>query len=177
MYLDETLYKVRKGDIQEKAPGIEYRGQSRNHICIGIACDKDNVICFVEGFAKTSSPKIEGAFSSHIECGLRLIYDMEDSHNILIRTLSLEDEVHDARLLQKVPDCDNPLYPINEKCRLLKEFLDAHSGFMRDQMQDYLNLFAFIMNPPNDKHKKVEKFLISAINCRILHRYRDEMPK
>ncbi|MGB4407807.1 MAG: hypothetical protein WBI82_13170 [Sphaerochaeta sp.] len=57
-------------------------------------------------------------------------------------------------------------------CRMLKLFLNAHSGFIRDDLQDYLNLFCFVMNPPRDKHKKVEKFLLMAVDCHILHRYR-----
>lgn len=177
VYLDEAFYKVRKGDILQKLPGIEYRGVSRNQICIGIACDKDNVVCFEEGKGRTSYKRTLSAFSSHIEQGSRLIHDMESCHDVLVSSLELESEEYDARLLKKVPDCDNPLYPINEKCRLLKAFLNAHSGFMRSDLQDYLNLFTFIMNPPHDKHKKVEQFMIRAINCRILHRYRDEIPK
>jgi hypothetical protein len=55
---------------------------------------------------------------------------------------------------------------------MLKLFLNAHSGFIREDLQDYLNLFCFVMNPPRDKHKKVEKFLLMAVDCRILHRYR-----
>jgi hypothetical protein len=52
--LDETYYKVRQADIQKKDDGKEYRGLSRNQLCIGIACDRNSVICFVEGEGKPS---------------------------------------------------------------------------------------------------------------------------
>ncbi len=50
--LDETFYKVRNSDIKRRDDGKEYRGLSRNQICIGIACDQSSVICFVEGEGK-----------------------------------------------------------------------------------------------------------------------------
>ena len=40
---------------------------------------------------------------------------------------------------------------------LLKMFLNAHSGFCRDDIQDYLNLYSFVINPPSDHLEKVEK--------------------
>ena len=55
---------------------------------------------------------------------------------------------------------------------MLKLFLASHSGFIREDLQDYLNLFCFIMNQPKDKHEKVEKFMNMAVCCRILLRYR-----
>jgi hypothetical protein len=55
---------------------------------------------------------------------------------------------------------------------MLKLFLASHSGFIREDLQDYLNLFCFIMNQPKDKHEKVEKFMNMAVGCRILLRYR-----
>lgn len=36
--------------------------------------------------------------------------------------------------------------PINRNCFFLKKFLNSHSGFDREELQNYLNLFAFIMN-------------------------------
>jgi len=90
-----------------------------------------------------------------------------------IVTLGLKSLQYDAREIKKLPDSENPLNQVNQYCRLLKLFLKAHSGFIRDDMQDYLNLYCFIMNPPNDKHLKVENFMNQAFNCRIVHRYRD----
>ena len=48
--------------------------------------------------------------------------------------------------------------PINRKCFFLKKFLNSHSGFDREELQNYLNLFAFIMNEGN-QYERVEKIL------------------
>ena len=40
-------------------------------------------------------------------------------------------------------------------CALLKSFLRSHSGFDRDELQGYLDLFAVIMNPPANPLKKL----------------------
>lgn len=174
VYIDETFYAEMIGDIQEKAPGIKYRGTSRNQICIGIGCDEQgHVICFVEGHGKTSKKKTMAAFGNHIEKGSHLIHDQESSHNILINELELTHESYNSKDLKKLDDKDNPLEPINRKCDELKKFLKAHSGFLREDMQDYLNLFAFIANPPRNKPEKVQEFLILAIKNPKLLRYRD----
>ncbi|MDY5056571.1 MAG: hypothetical protein SPE84_04355 [Bullifex sp.] len=65
---------------------------------------------------------------------------------ILADELLLQSETYNAKLLKGVPDKDNPLMPINRKCFFLKKFLNSHSGFDREELQNYLNLFAFIMN-------------------------------
>ena len=38
-----------------------------------------------------------------------------------------------------MPDKDNPLRHVNQKCFLLKAFLNAHAGFDRDDLQNSLN--------------------------------------
>jgi len=67
-YIDETFYKLRNNDVQSKDDGLQYRGLSRNQICIGIGCDlAGHVYCTVEGHGKTSSQKTMDAFFQHIE--------------------------------------------------------------------------------------------------------------
>ena len=171
--LDETYYKVMTNDIEYKQDGKQYRGLSRNQICIGIACDKTNVICFVEGKGKPTKQGTLEAFCSHIEKGATIKHDMEQAHSLLVETLDLKSIAFDSREIKKLPDSENPLNRVNQYCRLLKIFLNAHSGFKRDDLQNYLNLFSFVMNPPGDKQKKVEKFMNQALDCRIVHRYRD----
>lgn len=110
--------------------------------------------------------------SIRLKPGSTLIHDIEKSHNALIEDLGLESIVFDARQLMNIPDSENPLNRVNQYCRMLKRFLNAHSGFICKDLQDYLNLFSFIMNEPQDKHQKVEEFIIRAVSCRITHRYR-----
>ena len=58
----------------------------------------------------------------------------------------------------------NPLNRISHYCDLLKKFLNSHPGFDRDELQDYLNLFSFMMNKPHNKLEKVIILLEKAIN-------------
>ena len=44
VWVDETFIKVRKGDVEKRPDGKEYRGLSRNQMCIGIACDRENAV-------------------------------------------------------------------------------------------------------------------------------------
>lgn len=43
---------------------------------------------------------------------------------------------------------------------------------MREDLQDYLNLFCFIMNPPENKYEKLEKLLNLAVHYPKVHRFR-----
>jgi hypothetical protein len=75
--------------------------------------------------------------------------------------------------LKGLLDKDNPLYPVNRAHAILKMFLNAHSGFMRDDMQGYLNLFSFVTNPPDEMLEKVELMIKRAFNNPKTLRYRD----
>ena len=41
----------------------------------------------------------------------------------------------------------------------MKMFLNAHSGFNREDLQGYLNLYSFVINAPEDHLEKVEKII------------------
>ena len=56
---------------------------------------------------------------------------------------------------------------------LIKRFLYEHSGFERSQIQAYLNLYAFVLNPPRDKLEKVDILLNLVFQNPKLLRYRD----
>ena len=129
VYLDETFYKVRKGDLDYKEPGIKFRGLSHNQICIGSACDDVNVIAFVEGLGKPSQKNTFDAFATHIERNSVLIHDGEKSHNALIQNLELKSEKHPTSKLKGLEDKDNPLNKINKHCDRLKRFLNSHIYF------------------------------------------------
>lgn len=174
VWIDETFIKVRKDDVEKRPDGKEYRGQSRNQMCIGIACDRDRAVFIFEGYGKTSTKRTLDAFSSHIKEGSHLIHDKEKCHSALVKKLNLSEESYDSRTLKGIPDEDNPLDRVNELCNLLQRFLSSHSGFMRDELQDYLNLFSIIVNPPANKYEKVKKILNLGIEKPILARFRDK---
>jgi hypothetical protein len=157
VWLDETFYTVRSGDVVRNPDGSKLSGVSRNQICIGVATDKTNTIFLVEGLGKSTQRKMFATFGSHIAPGSTLYHDKDNTHRKLVETLSLTSVAYASKDLKGLPDSENPLEPVNCAHRLLKKFLRAHSGFKRESLQGYLDLFAFAMNPPSDMLEKVEK--------------------
>lgn len=173
VYIDETYLTVRKADIQENGLGEKYHGISRNKMCIGVGTDRTNVVCRFEKMGKPTVETTREAFAGHIRKGAVLRHDKEHSHSVPVKELGLISETWSSTELKHVPDKDNPLDPVNEACAMVKRFLRSHSGFLREDLQDYLNLFCFIVNPPNDKFRKVEDFISRALSFPVLLRYRD----
>ncbi len=171
VYIDEICYKVIISDV-EKKDGKELRGQSRNQFCIGLGYDGTRVIAIIEGRGKTSSKKTLKAFITHIKESSKLIHDEEKSHNELIAKLNLVSESYNSEYLKGLPDKENPLNPINQHCRLVKQFLNSHSGFNREDLQDYLNLYCFISNGYKNNLEKVLEFLTLALQTRTTLKYR-----
>jgi hypothetical protein len=173
VWLDETFYSVRSENIVRKEDGDKLRGLSRNQICIGVATDKQRTVFLVEGKGKPSQKKTLDVFRKHIKQGSTLIHDGESAHEKLIRELSLESMVYKSKELKGLPDKDNPLNPVNRAQAMLKKFLNAHGSFDRDDIQGYLNLFAFVTNPPGDLLEKVELVIKTAFENPKSLRYRD----
>jgi len=174
VWLDETYYPVIASDVDCKEDGTKYRGLSHNQICIGAATDKRSVLCFVEGTGKPSQRKSFQAFANHIAPSSTLIHDKEAAHRKLISELDLKSQEYAAKDLKGLRDRDNPLDPVNRLHDSLKKFINAHSGFNRSNLQDYLNLFAFVRNPPSEPLEKVEKLLHLAFQNPKSLRYRDQ---
>lgn len=173
VFIDETYYKVRKNDILKKQNGKQFQGISYNQYCIGLGYDGTNIIAKLEGLGKTSSPKTKETFINHIEKGSTLIHDEEKSHNILVEELKLKSITYNSKDLKGVEDKVNPLRKINHQCDLLKQFLNAHSGFDREDLQDYLNLYSFINNGHKNKLEKVNELINLALINESTIKYRD----
>jgi len=172
VWIDESYYSVRSDQIKRKSDGLKPRGTSRNQYCIAVACDEDHVFMKIEGFGSPSKKQTSTVYYNHIEEGSHLIHDTGWTHQTIIDQYHLSDEVYNAAEIKRLPDKDNPMNPVNQTCNLMKKFLNAHSGFLREDLQDYLDLLAFIINPPASKHKKLEIFMNRAMTLRVLHRYR-----
>ena len=127
-----------------------------------------------EGLGKPSQKASYTTFVDHIVPNSTLIHDGEKTHKKLITDLSLVDERHPSRETKTLEDFENPLDPINHIHYLTKRFLYSHSGFNREQIQDYLNLYSFILNPPYDKLEKVDILLNLVFQKPKLLRYRDK---
>lgn len=172
IYIDEMFYSVIKGDIKTKN-GKKLRGLSRNQYCIGIGYDGNNIIAVVEGLGKTSINRTKMTFNNHIEIGSKLIHDDEKAHRKLVKDLSLIDESYNSLWLKTKKDKDNPLRPINHQCDLIKQFLNTHSGFDREDLQDYLNLYCFMNSGHKNRLDKVNEFIELALNTKVSLAYRN----
>ena len=176
VYIDETYYHVAKKDLVRNHNGSLKAAE--NQYCIGIGYDGKKVYCKSEGLGiQTSRRKTYETFIDHIEKGSVLIHDKERCHSILIEPLCLTSVSYSSAECKKLKDEDNPLQPINDQCNLLKQFLNSHRGFSRAYLQDYLNLYAFMTNPPYDKLEKIEYLINCVINNVKIIRYRDVMSK
>ena len=176
VYIDETYYAMAAKDRLTK-DGKELRGLSVNQMCIGIGYDGTNVYVKFEGFGKPTMKTTLDTFQSHIELGSNLYHDKERSHRSLVQKLSLIDHCFDGNEIKKLSDKDNPLTPINRLCYLLQRFLNSHSGVNRDDIQGYLNLFCYMMNPPINRLEKVRNLINSAVYLTKTLNYRETFSK
>ena len=173
VWFDETFYTVRSENIVRKDDGNKLRGLSQNQICIGVATDKRQTVLLVEGTGKPSQKKTFELFRNHIEKGSTLFHDEEAAHKKLVNELSLKSKSFSSKELKNLPDKDNPLNPVNRVHAILKHFLNAHGSFDRNELQNWLNLFAFISNPPDDFLEKVDLIINLAFQNPKLLRFRD----
>lgn len=174
VWLDETYYAVIMRDRQRDDNGNLLRGLSRNQICIGVATDKKQTVCVVEGFGKPSQKSSYQGFKDHIKPGATLIHDKENTHKKLVEKLSLTSVAYASKDLKGLADSENPLDPVNRIHSLLKMFLNAHSGFNRADLQGYLNLYAFAINPPVEPLEKVEQIIKIVFENPKSLRYRNQ---
>ena len=173
VWLDETYYSVMMKDRVLNEDGTNPRGLSKNKICVGVATDKKNTVIIAEGFGKPSQKMSYSSFRSHIAQGSTLVHDKESTHKKLVSDLSLISEEYAAKDLKGLEDFENPLDPVNHLHYLIKRFLYAHSGFDRREIQGYLDLYAFVLNPPSDKLEKVDVLLNLVFQNPKILRYRD----
>ena len=174
VWLDETYYSLMMRESVRDESGRLLRGLSRNQICIGVATDKKHTICFVEGFGKPSQKRSYDAFKDHIAPGSTLIHDKEKTHKKLLEKLNLKRISYSSAELKGLADSENPLNTVNRIHCLLKMFLNAHSGFSRDDLQNYLNLYSFVINPPSDHLEKVEKIIKMVFENPKSLKYREQ---
>ena len=171
--MDETFYTVRISDIKLNPDGSKLRGLSENQICIGVACDRRNVYCVLEGLGKPDKEKTLSSFKDHIKQGSALVHDKDNSHSLLMKELNLKDEAYDSNELKKLPDKDNPLNRVNQIHNLIKKFFYAHNSFNREDIKGYIDLFSFMMNPPRNKLEKVRILIDLGFTIPKVLRYRD----
>ena len=174
VWLDETYYSLMLRDRIRDEKGNLLRGLSRNQICIGVATNKEQTLCFVEGFGKPSQKRSYNTSKDHIASGSALIHNKGKTHKKLVEKLKLKSISYSSVKLKGLADIENPLDPVNRIHCLLKMFLNAHSGFCREEIQDYLNLYSFVINAPSDHLEKVEIIINSVFENPKSLKYRDQ---
>ena len=157
IWLDETYYSIIMRDRVRDENNHLLKGLSRNQICIGVATDKRHTVCIMEGYGKPSQKRSYNAFINHIESESTLIHDKENTHRKLAEELSLTSICYASKDMKGLADSENPLDPVNRIHCLLKMFLNAHSGFNREDLKNYLNLYSFVINPRRIIWKKLKE--------------------
>lgn len=177
VYYDELFYSLRNDQITKKPDGKKPRGHSKNQMCIGVATDGQHTIIKYLGTGEPTQKAILEAFIGHIEPESTLITDKHRGHKKLVSALHLRNIEYDSKTLKGLNDADNPMNPVNQKHNHLRKFLDAHSGFDREELTDYINLFLLDTNPPKDKLEKIDILLNLGFQTAVTLKYRDYFKK
>ena len=89
----------------------------------------------------------------------------------------MEYLVHTTSETKGLSDKDNPLDPINNLHSLAKQYMRAHGGYDRDNLQDWMNLIWFVLSEPSNRYEKVDLFIRRAIMSPHVVKFRDAMSK
>ena len=146
-------------------------------MCIGVATDGEFTVIKYLGTGEPTQKAILKAFINHIEQGSTLITDLHRGHKKLVSELKLGSVEYDSKKLKGLSDTDNPLNPVNQKHNHLRKFLNAHSGFVREELPDYINLFLLITNPPKEKLEKIDILLNLGFQSAVSLKYRTYFKK
>ncbi len=173
---DETYFSVVHSERTVRN-GKLLRGISRDKICIAVATDGTNTVIVPETTSKPSRKSTLEAMECHIKHGSTLIHDDEHSHSALVSSLGLKEIRIPSSSLKLMDDSENPLTPVNDIHSLIKKFMRNHEGFSREDIADWMNLISFIINEPQNRFDKVEKFMKMALSTQKRLKYRDVMSK
>lgn len=174
VYIDETFFPVIESK-KKKRNGLELPGISSNQLAVATGTDGTNSIFIFMKAGKPTEKSCWKAYHKHIKMESTLIHDGECTHNRLVDELLLKSVVYTSSSTKGKKDKDNPLDPINDLHDKATRFMKNHGGYERRHLQDWMNLFWFIMNGSEDKFDKVKKFLELAIKTRKRVKYRDAL--
>lgn len=128
------------------------RGLSRQKVCIAVAIDAHkNVVAVVCGNGKPSAKRIKEALEGHIAEGATIVHDKEKAHNSLVKAVSGVSEAYKA-------DTKDPAYLegmklVNSLCSWIQRYLGRFAGMKRENLQSYLNWFAYAFRVKRDKER------------------------
>lgn len=176
VYIDE-MYLPQIKSKNKIVDGKKLKGLSKNKFCISTGTDGYRCFFLKQGMGKPSLKKAIETYGKHIKSESTLYHDFEKSHNILISELNLKEHSFKSINLKKKTDDLNPLDPINDLHGYAKKFMKAHGGYNRENIDDWMNLLAFIFNPPLSRDEKILEFIKMALKTTKVIRYRDVMSK
>ena len=177
IYIDEFLIPLVSSAMKRDDSGRLIRGNSRNQINVVLAADSESVIGYVVGLGLSSEERICDLLKDHVQPGSNLYHDGTNCHNLLVSRLGLTCHSFLSSTTKRKNGPDDPLYRINRLSLLLREFLEAHDGFRRDELQGYLDFFCFMMNPPDDRERKAVELIKLGLMTRKVLRYHDYFKK
>jgi hypothetical protein len=170
--IDEKAHPIAAKDRPGGRAGMG--AHSKDKIRIAVGCDDSGRSIMVRaGLGKLSKSRCWDAYGGHIEPGSKLVHDRENAHSVLVERLGLESVSYRSADLRGLDDAHNPLARVNHMHFLLKEFMHRHSGFDRDRIDDWLNLFSVIVNPPRNRLEKAAMVLDRAMATPISLPYRE----
>lgn len=128
------------------------RGLSRQKVCIAVAIDvHKNVVAIACGNGKPSAKRIKEALRGRIADGSVIVHDKEKAHNSLVKAVKGVSEAYKA-------DAKDPAYLkgmklVNSLCSWIQRYLGRFAGMNRENLQSYLNWFAYAFRVKRDGEK------------------------
>lgn len=135
-------------------------GLSRNKICIALGIDGyKHVVAKIIGHGKPSKERIYEAFKDVIEEGSILVHDADCSHDKLIKSLNLKEDLNKSYMHDKKTQ-ENMLL-INSLCSWIKRFIYRYVGMKTTNLQRYLNWYTYLfqVKQGNERWPKNERIL------------------
>lgn len=135
-------------------------GLSRNKICIAVGIDTyKHIIAKIIGHGKPSKDEIYETFKDVIDEKSTLVHDADKSHEKLIKTLNLKEELNKSYLHDK--QTQENMLMINSLCSWIKRFIYRYAGMKTKNLQRYLNWFVYLfrVKQANEKWPKNERIL------------------
>ncbi|MCD8286900.1 MAG: hypothetical protein LUD50_06730 [Clostridia bacterium] len=175
VYVSEGKLKQEGSDQEADCPVREKQHRKVQHqYSIIIAADGTHILLFYDGMEKSILQKSYNAFCSHIAPGSSLIYNGAVCHSQLIQDLSEKGRLCiQAKASSQDGNYDSQMHEVNSIHSMLVQLIQSQSGFKREEIQGYLNLYAFVKNPPAELHEKLDIILNRAFINHIGLRYRD----
>ena len=142
-------------------------------VCVVVGCDDAGRSPVARaGPGKLSKSRCWDAYGGHIERGPGPARDMENAHSILVDRPGPGGVAYRSAGPGGLDDAHNPLRRANHTHFPLRESARRHSGLGRDRIDDWLNLFSVIVNPPSNRLEKVAMVLDRAMSLPISLPYR-----